>query len=79
LAAKQHRARSIGLEWIMACPVPGERRPLTRIGVDHTRFAFADSDALGHWEHDDSLDGLADVVFWGEDEVAAEFGARRTR
>jgi hypothetical protein len=57
-----------------------ERRPLTRIRIDHARFAFADADALGSWVHDDSLDGLADVVFWGgdEDEVATEFGAGRT-
>lgn len=57
-----------------------ERRPLTGIRVDHARFAFADGDALGSWVHDASLDGLADVVFWGrdEDEIAAEFGARRT-
>ncbi|MBB4965534.1 hypothetical protein [Saccharothrix violaceirubra] len=57
-----------------------ERRPLTRLGVDHARFAFADADALGSWVHEASLDGLADVMFWGrdEEEIAAEFGARRT-
>ncbi len=57
-----------------------DRRTLARLGVDHARFAFADADALGSWVHETPLDGLADVVFWGrdEDEVAAEFGARRT-
>lgn len=58
-----------------------ERRPLGTIRVDHARFAFADADALGSWVHDDPLDGLADVVFWGgdEDAIAEEFEARRTR
>ncbi|MEV4481865.1 hypothetical protein [Micromonospora coxensis] len=53
---------------------------LGSIGVDHARFVFADADALGSWVHDDPLDGLADVVFWGRDaeQVAAEFGAQRT-
>ncbi|MEU4244352.1 hypothetical protein [Actinoplanes sp. NPDC026619] len=55
-------------------------RPLGRIGVDAARFVFADADALGSWVHEDSLDGLADVAFWGGDEdlIAAEFGAERT-
>lgn len=55
-------------------------RPLGRIGVDWARFVFADADALSTWVHDDPVDGLADVVFWGlhEAEVAAEFGATRT-
>jgi len=41
---------------------------------------FADADALRAWIHDDPVDGLADVVFWGRDEslVAAEFEAPRT-
>jgi hypothetical protein len=48
--------------------------------VDYGRFVFADADALTSWVRDDSLDGLADVVFWGKDEatVAAEFDAPRT-
>lgn len=35
---------------------------------------------MSAWVHDDPVDGLADVVFWGrhETEVAAEFGATRT-
>ncbi|MEV5703782.1 hypothetical protein [Actinoallomurus sp. NPDC052274] len=53
---------------------------LGKIGVDYARFVFADADALNVWVHDDPIDGLADVVFWGrhETEIAAEFGATRT-
>jgi hypothetical protein len=55
-------------------------RELGHIGVDWARLAFADADALSSWRHEDSIDGLADTVFWGRDdeEVAAEFGATRT-
>lgn len=35
--------------------------------VDWARLMFADVDALGHWEHQESLDGKADFVFWGRD------------
>jgi hypothetical protein len=60
-------------------PAAGLTR-LGHIGVDWARFVFADADALGGWVHDESIDGLADVVFWGRDEedVAEEFGADRT-
>ncbi len=60
-------------------PVAGVRE-LARIGVDNARFVFADADALSSWVHEDPVDGLADVVFWGRDEdnVAAELGAART-
>lgn len=52
-------------------------RPLGPVGVDAARFAFADAEALGSWEHQKPLDGRADVVFWGADaaEVAAHFQA----
>jgi hypothetical protein len=55
-------------------------RPLSRIGVDYARFVSADADTLNAWMHDDPIDGLADVVFWGrhESEIAAEFAATRT-
>jgi hypothetical protein len=55
-------------------------RELGHIGVDWARLAFADADALSSWRHEESIDGLADTVFWGrdEEEVAAEFGATRT-
>jgi hypothetical protein len=29
-----------------------------------------DHAALDHWQHEDSLDGLADFVFWGRDAAA---------
>ncbi len=57
-----------------------EIRALGDIGVDWARFVFADAAALRHWQHEDSVDGRADVVFWGlhEGEVAEEFGVGRT-
>lgn len=39
--------------------------------VDWARFAFADADALAAWEHDEPVDGLADVVFWGRSQAQA--------
>jgi hypothetical protein len=55
-------------------------RMLGPIGIDYARFAFADADALGSWEHERPVDGLADVVFWGRDAeaVAEQFGALPT-
>ncbi|MFG2037900.1 hypothetical protein [Dactylosporangium sp. NPDC048998] len=48
--------------------------------MDYARIVLADADALTSWIHDDAIDGLADVAFWGSDEelIAAEFGASRT-
>ncbi len=45
--------------------------------VDWARLMFADVDALGHWEHEESLDGKADFVFWGRDaeQIASTFKA----
>lgn len=37
------------------------------VAVDYARLLIADFDALGAWQHEDSLDGLADYVFWGGD------------
>ena len=57
-----------------------ECRPQTRIvrsekvgsvGVDYARLLIADVDALGEWQHEKSLDGLADYTFWGRDAEAA--------
>lgn len=47
--------------------------------VDEARLMVADADALGSWVHDDPLDGLADVAFWGADELqlASLLGAGR--
>jgi hypothetical protein len=55
-------------------------RRMGSIFVDHARFVFADVEAIAEWEHDQTLDGQADLVFWGADEeaVAKEFRASRT-
>ena len=34
-------------------------------------LAFGDADAIGSWLHEDPIDGLADVVFWGRSEAEA--------
>ncbi|MFI8350067.1 hypothetical protein [Streptomyces sp. NPDC085596] len=51
--------------------------PLGHIGVDWARLLFGDVDALNTWQHDEPVDGLADVAFWGAaaDEAAATFAA----
>lgn len=45
--------------------------------VDEARVMVADLTALGAWQHDESMDGKADVAFWGRDadEIAARNGA----
>jgi hypothetical protein len=55
-------------------------RALGSVGVDFARFVFADADALDSWQHEETIDGLADTVFWGRDQdaVAARFGAGTT-
>lgn len=47
------------------------------IGVDWARVLFGDADALNAWQHDEPVDGLADVAFWGAaaEEAAAMFAA----
>lgn len=47
------------------------------VGVDRARVLFGDADALNVWQHDESVDGLADVAFWGAaaEEAAATFAA----
>ncbi len=44
-------------------------RKLGDAGVDFARIACIDFRALDKWQHEDSLDGLADVMFWGRDEA----------
>jgi hypothetical protein len=39
--------------------------------VDFARLVLMDHAALDAWTHEDTLDGLADVVFWGRDAAAA--------
>lgn len=38
--------------------------------VDAARLMFCDLDLLGHWNHEEPVDGLFDVVLWGRDAVA---------
>jgi hypothetical protein len=38
---------------------------LGQVMVDRARLLVADVDALGEWVHEASLDGKADVAFWG--------------
>ncbi|WP_449488986.1 hypothetical protein [Streptomyces lavendulae] len=47
------------------------------VGVDWARVLFGDLDALSAWQHDEPVDGLADVAFWGAaaEEAAARFSA----
>lgn len=56
-------------------------KKLGEAGVDFARLVCMDHGALDAWQHDDSLDGLADVMFWGRDEkkLAAATRAPRTR
>ncbi|MGA5322424.1 hypothetical protein ACPCIU_18550 [Streptomyces seoulensis] len=51
--------------------------PLGHIGVDWARVLFGDVDALSTWQHDEPVDGLADVAFWGAaaNDAAAAFAA----
>jgi hypothetical protein len=56
-------------------------KKLGEAGVDFARLVCMDHGALDHWQHEDSLDGLADVVFWGRDAemLARAMGAPQTR
>lgn len=56
-------------------------KKLGEAGVDFARLVCMDHAALDAWQHDESLDGLADVMFWGRDEkkLATVMGAPRTR
>lgn len=52
---------------------------LGKAAVDFSRLIAMDRAAIDHWRHEDSLDQLADFVFWGRDEaqLAKALGARR--
>jgi hypothetical protein len=49
---------------------PHTTKKLGEAGVDFARLILIDHAALDHWQHDDALDGKADLVFWGRDEAA---------
>ena len=54
---------------------------LGEAGVDFARLVCMDHGALDHWQHEDSLDGLAYFFFWGRDAADLEkaMGAPATR
>lgn len=56
-------------------------KKLGEAGVDFARLVCMDHGALDHWQHEDSLDGLADFMFWGRDAelLARAMGAPTTR
>jgi hypothetical protein len=53
---------------------------LGQVMVDRARLLVGDVDALGAWVHEASLDGKADVVFWGAEaeKAAGKLGAPLT-
>src|SRR5262249_52893777 len=60
----------------------GRPRRSERVGsamVDRARLIIADADALGSWVQDRPLDGLADVAFWGADELRIASKMEATR
>lgn len=42
-------------------------RCIGHVAVDMARLMFCDVECAAHWHHEDSIDGLADFVFWGKD------------
>jgi len=55
-------------------------KKLGEAGVDFARLVCIDHAALDAWQHEDSLDGKADCVFWGRDDrmLARAMNAPRT-
>jgi len=69
-------------EVIVECRANAEIARCEKVGfvaVDYARILIADIDVLGIWKHQESLDGLADYVFWGRDagQVASAIKAPR--
>ncbi|GAA2215160.1 hypothetical protein GCM10009850_106270 [Nonomuraea monospora] len=56
---------------------PTSTRLLGHVGVDAARLSLIDADGLASWRHEEPIDGLADVAFWGRSvqEAAAAFSA----
>jgi hypothetical protein len=46
---------------------PTHGKKLGEAGVDFARLMLIDHASLDAWQHEDSLDGKADFVFWGRD------------
>ncbi len=53
--------------------------PIAEVQVERARLMFADPACLTEWKHDGSLDGKADLAFWGRDAelLAKACGAER--
>lgn len=70
-----NRWREIYLE-ITEGVVAGSRA-VGEVAVDTARLMFVDADALAEWKHDETIDGCADFVFWGQDarDVVTTFNA----
>ncbi|MFI7419327.1 hypothetical protein [Nonomuraea sp. NPDC049684] len=73
---------SIGVRWesvilTMRSTQPTSTRLLGHVGVDAARLSLIDADGLASWRHEEPIDGMADVAFWGRSvqEAAAGFGA----
>ncbi len=66
----------VSLEAMPNAPV-AHREKIGTVLVDCARLAFGDVDAIAHWNHARSGDGLADFLFWGRDAeaIARQFGA----
>ncbi len=69
----------------VAIQLAGEARPIARArklgdaAADFARLICMDRAAIDHWQHEDSLDQLADFVFSGRDDaaLARALGAKR--
>ncbi len=73
--------RVVGVRWQyveieLSDRVPAAERSLGYVGVDCGVVAVGDADALASWVPEGSVDGLADVVYWGRDaaEMRQAFG-----
>ncbi|MFD8982454.1 hypothetical protein [Streptomyces sp. NPDC059564] len=82
LASRADHCEGVGPRWSeisvrMSEATPQSSVRLSEVGVDWARVLFADTDALNAWQHDEPVDGLADVAFWGAaaEEAAAKFSA----
>ena len=64
------RLRRVYIELLPDTPI-AKSEQIGYAAVDYARLMFADAHALGAWQHDKPLDGLADFVFWGRDAARA--------
>lgn len=73
---EQDRWRRVLIECRPQIPI-SQSEKIGYVGVDYARLLIADVDALGAWQHERSLDGMADFLFWGRDadQLAEKFSA----